>query len=114
MTPERAWVAVGPACWRWLQNSSESFVRLDARGVLEAVTTPLLLLATRHDALVSWPAIARAARRLPNVQLVAWGREARHELLRESDAVRDRALASIDEFLEREAPQRQDMAAMAE
>ncbi|PTR12473.1 MULTISPECIES: alpha/beta fold hydrolase [unclassified Novosphingobium] len=111
---QRPWLALGPASWRWLKKSSESFDRLDAPGMLERVTTPVLLLATRHDALVSWPAIARAAQRLPKAQLVAWGREARHELLRECDAVRDRVLASIDEFLEREAPQRQDTAAMAE
>lgn len=101
---QRPWLALGPASWRWLKKASESFDRLDAPGLLEAVHSPVLLVATRHDALVSWPAIARAARRLPQASLVAWGREGRHELLRESDAVRDRVLATIDEFLERKAP----------
>lgn len=101
---QRPWLALGPASWRWLKKASESFDRLDTPGLLEAVHSPVLLVATRHDALVSWPAIARAARRLPQAELVAWGREGRHELLRESDAVRDRVLATIDEFLEREAP----------
>jgi lysophospholipase len=32
---------------------------------------------------------------------VAFGPEARHELLRESDPVRDKALAMIDRFLDR-------------
>lgn len=101
---QRPFLRLGPASWRWLRRASESFDRLDAPGVLEAVTCPVLLLATRRDALVSWRAIARAARRLPHVRLVAWGREARHEILRECDPVRDRALASMDEFLNREAP----------
>ncbi|NKJ40993.1 alpha/beta hydrolase [Novosphingobium sp. SG720] len=103
---QRPWLALGPASWRWLKKASESFDLLDSPGVMEAVKGPVLLLATRHDALVSWGAIARAARRLPHAQLAAWGREGRHELLRESDAVRDRVLATIDEFLEREAPAR--------
>lgn len=101
---QRPGLSLVPASWRWLLKASESFDRLDAPGVLEAVPGPVLLLATRRDALVSWPAIARAARRLPHARLAAWGGEARHELLRESDAVRDRVLATIDEFLEREAP----------
>ena len=101
---QRPWLSLVPASWRWLQKSSASFDLLDSPGMLEAVKTPVLLVATRHDRLVSWRAIARAARRLPRAQLVAWGREGRHELLRESDPVRDRVLATIDEFLEREAP----------
>lgn len=101
---QRPCLALGPASWRWLHESSRSFDRLDAAGVLEAVACPVLLLGTRFDGLVSWPAIARAAARLPRAQLVAWGREGRHELLRESDPVRERVLESIAKFLEREAP----------
>jgi lysophospholipase len=33
--------------------------------------------------------------------LLCFGPEAHHELLRESDSVRDRALAAIDEFFDR-------------
>jgi lysophospholipase len=62
---------------------------------------PVLLLAAAHDRLVSLPAIRRAAARLPKSELVVFGPEARHELLRECDAVRDKALAMIDRFLDR-------------
>ena len=74
---------------------------LDRRGALESVEVPVLLLAVSGDALVSAPAIGRAAARLPRGEHVAFGREARHEVLREADPVRDRALAAIDDFLER-------------
>ena len=45
-----------------------------------------------------------AARRLPNGELLAFGKEARHEILREVDAVRDRAMDAIAAFLDRVAP----------
>jgi lysophospholipase len=38
--------------------------------------------------------------------MIAFGEEAHHEILREVDAVRDRALAAVDEFLDRVAPHR--------
>ena len=65
---------------------------------------PVLLLAAKHDALVAWDAIERAAARLPRAELVVWGPEARHEVLREVDAVRDAVLAAINRFLDREVP----------
>lgn len=74
--------------------------------MLESVEVPVLLLATRHDGLVSWPAIRRAAARLPQGELVHWGRECRHEILREADSIRDSALATIRDFLNRNAPAR--------
>ena len=99
-------LAMGPASWGWLRAALASIHGLEAPGVLETVTVPVLLLGTRHDGLVRWPAIARAAARLPHAELLAFGREARHEILRESDPVRDRALAAIDDFLDRVAPAR--------
>jgi lysophospholipase len=70
-------------------------------GKLEAIDIPGLLLAAGHDRLVSLPAIRRAAARLPNSELIVFGQESRHELLRERDPVRDKALAMIDRFLDR-------------
>ena len=79
---------------------------LDRRAVLEKVAVPTFMVATRTDRLVGFPAIARAARWLPRGELLAFGAEARHEILREADPVRERALAAIDEFLDRVAPAR--------
>lgn len=100
----RPWLAMGPGSWRWVERAYASIRGLNRSGMLEGVCTPVLFLATRFDALVSWPAIERAARRVPHGRLVTWGREARHELLREVDAVRDRAIAAIDDFLDEAAP----------
>lgn len=97
-------LAIGPASWRWVERAAASIERLNAPGVLEAVETPVLLLAARNDALVAWSAIARAAERLPRSELAAWGPEARHEVLREVDAVRSKVLAAVDDFLNRMAP----------
>ena len=94
-------LVMGPGSWRWVERAYASRRVLEAPGVLEAVETPVLILSTAIDALVSHPANVRAAARLPRGELVAFGPEARHEILREVDAVRDRAMAAIAEFLER-------------
>jgi lysophospholipase len=96
-------LALGPPSWRWIARGLASYRLLRKRGALEGIDTPVLILAASADRLVDFGAIARAARRLPHARLVTFGREARHEILRECDAVRDRALAAIDEFLARAA-----------
>lgn len=97
-------LAMGPGSWRWVERGYASARGLDAPAVLERVRTPVLLLCARADKLVSARAIERAARRLPRGQLVSWGREAAHELLREADPVRKEALRRIDDFFDRLAP----------
>jgi lysophospholipase len=95
---------MGPASWGWLSAALASACMLQRPGVLEAITAPVLLLATTEDRLVEYGAIERATRRLRRGQLVRFGAEARHEILREEDAVRNRALTAIDDFLDRTAP----------
>lgn len=97
-------LVMGPASWRWVERAYASSRRLAAPGVLEAVQTPVLILSTSIDALISHPANVRAAARLPQGELVAFGAEARHEILREVDPVRGRAMAAIADFLDRFAP----------
>jgi lysophospholipase len=98
---QRHELVMGPGSWGWVAAGLESMTTLERAGMLEAVDIPVLLLSVRHDALVSSPAIARAARRLPRGELVTFGPEAYHEVLRETDTVRDKALAAIDDFLDR-------------
>lgn len=97
-------LAMGPGSWGWVDAACVSMRDLRRPGVLERVTAPVLILATTHDALVSFSAIQRAVKRMPRAELVRFGREARHEILREADKVRTRALFRIDEFLDRVAP----------
>ena len=97
---ERPGLALGPPSWGWIERAVASCRLLERPGLLEAVSTPVLLLATDNDALVAYPPIARAAARLPKGKLVRFGKEARHELLREADPVRGRVMAAIDGFLD--------------
>lgn len=97
-------LVMGPGSWGWVERALASIRLLQQPGMLEAVRTPVLIVGTTADALVAWPAIARAAKRLPAAELVRFGREARHEILREVDAVRDSTLAAIARFLDRAAP----------
>ena len=101
---ERPELVMGPGSWGWVAASLQSAALLCRRGVLESVDIPVVIVAAERDRLVSFPAIRRAAARLPRGELVTFGPEAYHELLRECDAVRDRALEAIDLFLDRALP----------
>lgn len=101
---QRPELAMGPGSWGWVAAALDSIALLQRSGMLEAIDIPVQLLGASRDRLVSYPAIERAAARLPKSELVTYGPEAFHELLRESDPVRDRALAAIDRFLDRVLP----------
>ena len=94
-------LVMGPGSWGWVERAYASMRLLATSGLLESIDTPVLILATDNDKLVGYKAIARAAERLRDVELVHFGIEAHHEILREADGVRGRALAACDTFLER-------------
>ena len=98
---QRPDLVMGPGSWRWLERAYASMRALARPGVLERVAIPVFIAASTADRLVSFPAIARAAQRLPRAELLTFGREAAHEILREADPVRDKALKAIDDFLDR-------------
>lgn len=97
-------VKLGPPSWHWIERAMQSTQMLDAEGVMEAIQTPVLLMATTSDQLVSTPRIIKDSKRLPHAQLLLFGKEAAHELLRETDAVRDMCLAETQTFLDKYAP----------
>jgi lysophospholipase len=97
-------LVMGPASWGWVERAYASWRRLEQAGAIEAVNVPVLILSTSNDKLVSHAAAVRAAGRLPKGELVSFGNEARHEILREADTVRDRAMQAIADFLDRVAP----------
>ena len=103
---QRPAITMGAASWGWIERALASIRLLETPGFLEAVDVPVLVLATSVDRLVSWPAIRRAVARLPKAEIVVFGQECRHEILREVDQVRDRAMNAIREFLDRVAPAR--------
>ncbi len=99
-------LVMGPGSWGWVERAYASMRSLFRPGVLESVTLPVLLMGTSNDKLVDMQSIARAAARLPRGELVQFGKEARHEILREVDSVRDRVMDAIASFLETVAPRR--------
>jgi lysophospholipase len=93
-------LVMGPGSWGWVRSACASIRALDRRGVLEATDLPVYIIATNTDRLVSTRAIRRAIERLPQCEALWFGAEAAHEILRETDPVRDRALGGIDAFLD--------------
>lgn len=91
---------LGPPTWGWLKAAYASSAALTPSR-LAGVTIPVLLVATDRDRLVSPAAIRRAAALLPNAELAMF--DSAHEILRETDEVRLKALERIDSFLDRHA-----------
>jgi lysophospholipase len=91
---------MGGGSWGWVRAAMESTRQLFAPGAIEKVTVPTLVVATDADALVSPRATREVLARLPDGEALIFGKEARHEVLREVDSVRDQAMARIDRFLE--------------
>ncbi len=96
-------VRLGPPSWQWVERAIASTRLLNAAGMLESVATPVLLMATSNDRLVDTARIVRDAARLPHAELLLFGKDAAHELLREADPVRNRCLAAIDHFFDKHA-----------
>jgi lysophospholipase len=94
---------MGPPSWQWLVAAYDSSASLFAPGVLEKVRTPVLLLAAAKDRLVSVSAIREAHKRLPGAKLFVHQFSA-HEVLRESDEIRDVFMREIWTFLEQQVP----------
>ena len=103
---KRPEVKLGPPSWHWVERAVASTRALNEAGVLEGVTTPVLLMATTGDKLVDTNRIVRDSKRLPNAELLLFGDEAAHELLREADPVRDRCMAAIVSFFDKYAVQK--------
>ena len=100
-------LAMGPGSWGWVERAYASTREIEAPGALEKVNVPVLVVSTSNDKLVKHESAVRAAKRLPKGELLAFGPEAHHEILREVDEVRRRAMNGISEFLDRVAPAKQ-------
>jgi lysophospholipase len=92
---------LGSPSWGWLNAAYRSCQALRPQA-LSSVQTPLLLVGTERDRLVSPQAISDAAAAIPGAELLMFP-DAGHEILREADPVRLAALARIDDFLGRHA-----------
>jgi lysophospholipase len=88
----------GPPSFGWMRAAFRSRAATFTPDKLARVTLPVLIIGAEKDRLVSAAAIREAAALLPHAELEMMP-DAAHEILRDSDAVRDRALARIDAFL---------------
>ncbi len=93
-------LVLGPPSWAWLAQGFAGAAALAADPRIEAIETPVLMLIAEADALVEPRAALRLGARLRDAQIVRFGRESAHEILREADGVRNRALTVIDSFLD--------------
>ena len=98
-------LVTGPPSWRWLIQAFESGRRLRA-SPLEQIAVPVQVLVAEADRLVDPAAALAVARRLPDARVVRFGAESAHEILREVDPVRSRAVEAIDTFLDARVPRR--------
>lgn len=92
---------LGPPSWGWMDAAFRS-IALFTPALFATIDLPVLILGTDRDRLVSPTAIRRAARLLPRAELLMF-HAAAHEILRESDPVRLKALGRIDNFLDEHA-----------
>lgn len=92
-------VKLGPGSWKWVEQAMKSTSSLEKAGAIEHIKTKMLILATTADQLVDTDRIIDDANRLPNCELILYGEEAAHELLRECDAVRDSCMDHIKSFI---------------
>ncbi|MBP2228117.1 lysophospholipase [Azospirillum agricola] len=91
---------VGGVSFGWVAAALRASAAVRRTLPLERVRTPVLLLCAPGDRIVRADAQREVANRLGNATLVEHP-EARHELLMERDAIRDRVWADIDGFLDR-------------
>lgn len=96
-------LAPGAPSWGWIAEAFRAGTALPGDPRLAALAVPTLFLVPDHDRLVRAAATRALAARMPAARIERFGRGAGHELLREGGAMRDRAFAAIDAFLDREA-----------
>lgn len=90
---------LGPPSWRWVIEAFASTRALRADPRLRTMAVPTLALVADADLLVSAKLAVATVQRLPDARIVRFGAESAHEILREADPVRNRALGEIDIFL---------------
>jgi lysophospholipase len=88
---------LGLPSWAWIRAAFRSGAAFTP-AKLARVGLPILLLGAEHDRLVSAAEVRRIAAELPRAEIEMM-EDAAHEILREADPVRLRALARIDAFL---------------
>jgi lysophospholipase len=95
-------LALGPPSWTWLDAAYRSIAGLRKADVLEQIDVPILIIGTEGDRLVSPRAIRLFAARLNHATLIMLPKDAAHEILREADRNRRRAMNEISAFMDQQ------------
>jgi lysophospholipase len=90
---------VGGVTWAWLNATFRSVDLLARTETIAGVDLPILLLSPQQDPLIPPESHRNFCLRYHNCTVIRYP-EARHEVLMETDDLRDRAWADIDHFLE--------------
>lgn len=101
---EKPEIRLGPPSWAWLAEAFRATARLRADPRLAEMDVPTMLLVAERDRLVDPAAANAVAARLPKARVERFGAGCAHEILREIDPVRSRAMAAVAGFLDEVAP----------
>ena len=101
---DRAWLeqypelVSGGATWGWLRAATASIAKLHQPTVAARIDCPVLIALAGHERLVDNAATRAFTARLKHATILELP-EARHEILRETDATRARFWAEFDRFV---------------
>ena len=93
-------LVIGGTTNRWLKAALASISALSSPEVLRSISTPILMLSAMDDQVVLPVAHVHAATHLPNCELIQV-HESKHEILMETDNVRQCFWRAFDKFTER-------------
>jgi lysophospholipase len=96
-------LALGAPTWGWLDFALKAMAYLANPDRLRGVTAPVIIVSAGDDKLVDNAAMAAAARHLPQGKLIAIP-GANHEILMETDEMRNIFLRAFDALIGRTAP----------
>jgi lysophospholipase len=96
-------LALGAPTWGWVDFALRTGAFLARPGALRDVTAPVVILSAGEDSLVDATAQAAAARHLPQGQFITVP-GAYHEILMETDSMRNIFQRALDGLLGRTAP----------
>lgn len=81
-------LVVGGVTYGWIYQAVKSSARIVTKGFLQTIKTPCLIGLAGQETLVNTPKTRHVARHLPRCELIEF-HDARHEILMETDEIRN-------------------------
>jgi lysophospholipase len=91
-------LALGGPTWGWLDAALRSIARLNDPGYARGIRTPVLICSAGDDSVVANRAQRALCEHMPFARLVVIA-GAKHEMLKETDAVRAQFWRAFDDFI---------------